>query len=59
MYQIATKYTKWPKIGPNGHKIFQHLPLQDFLKFTQIGSFEIENIPSGHPGKKSNLRRVF
>jgi hypothetical protein len=44
MYQMATKYTKWPQNIPNGHKIYQmaikyryqHLRLQDTPKFTQI-----------------------
>jgi hypothetical protein len=27
-----------------------HLPLQDAPKFTQIGIFGFENIPSGNPG---------
>jgi hypothetical protein len=50
IYQMAVKYTKWPwnmpnghKIGrPNGQKIDQHLPLQDPLKFTQIGTFGLK-----------------
>jgi hypothetical protein len=40
LYQIATKYTKLRKIcTPNGHKIYQHLTLQDPPKFTQSGIF--------------------
>jgi hypothetical protein len=35
-----------------GHKIDKHLPLQDPPKFTQIGIFWFENVPSGKP---SNL----
>jgi hypothetical protein len=31
------KYTKLPQHAPNGHKIYQHLPLQDPPKFNQIG----------------------
>jgi hypothetical protein len=50
IYQMATTYTKWPqnipnghKIPiPNGHKIHLHLPLQDPLKFTQIGIFSLK-----------------
>jgi hypothetical protein len=34
---MATKYTKWPKNRPKGHKIYQNLPLQEPPKFTQIG----------------------
>jgi hypothetical protein len=29
IYQMTTKYTKWPENIPNGHKIYQHFPLQD------------------------------
>jgi hypothetical protein len=36
MNQMAIKYTKWPKNIPNGHKIYQRLPLQRPRKFTQI-----------------------
>jgi hypothetical protein len=39
---MATKYTKWPQSRPNGRKIFQHLPLQDPPKFTQIGIFGLK-----------------
>jgi hypothetical protein len=35
-YQMATKYTKWPHIGPNNHDICKHLPLQVPPKVTQI-----------------------
>jgi hypothetical protein len=34
---MATKYTKWSQNIPNGHKVYQHLPLQDPLKFGHIG----------------------
>jgi hypothetical protein len=34
---------------PNVHKIYQHLQLQDPPKFTQIGIFWFENVPSGRP----------
>jgi hypothetical protein len=37
MYQMATKYTKGQKNRPNGHTIYQHLPLQEPPKFTQFG----------------------
>jgi hypothetical protein len=37
------------KIYNNDHKMNQHLPLQDRQKFTQIGIFGFENIPSGTP----------
>jgi hypothetical protein len=49
IYQITAKYNKWPqnmpngrKIEKNGHKIYQHLPLQDPPKFTQIGIFGLK-----------------
>jgi hypothetical protein len=29
--------------------VYQHLPLQDLPKFTQIGIFGFENMPSGNP----------
>jgi hypothetical protein len=35
IHQSTIKYTKWPKNRPNGHKIYQHLPMQDTPKFTQ------------------------
>jgi hypothetical protein len=37
IYRMATKCDKWPKIGPNGHEIYQHLPLKYPPKFTLIG----------------------
>jgi hypothetical protein len=49
IYQITIKCTKWPqnildggKNRPTGHKINQHLPLQDPPKFTQIGLFGLK-----------------
>jgi hypothetical protein len=49
IWQIATNYTKCPlnitkdrKIGPSVHKIYQHLPLQDPPKFTQIWIFGLK-----------------
>jgi hypothetical protein len=47
---MAIKFTKWPENWQNGHKIYQHLSLQDTLKFTQIGNFRFEHKPSGNPG---------
>jgi hypothetical protein len=48
---MATKYVKWPqnmpnglKNLPNGHKIYQHLPLQDTPKFTQIFGLKINHL---------------
>jgi hypothetical protein len=36
IYLITVKYTEWTLNIPNGHKIYQHLPLPDPSKFTQI-----------------------
>jgi hypothetical protein len=38
IYQMAKKYTKWPKNIPKGHKIFQ-MSFQGFPKYTRIGIF--------------------
>jgi hypothetical protein len=46
---MAIKYNKRPKNGPNGYKIYQHLPLENPQKFTQIWDFCFENVPSGTP----------
>jgi hypothetical protein len=54
IFQIVIKYTKWPENIPNGHKIYQHLPLQDPSKFTPIGIFGLKNIPSGNPALYHN-----
>jgi hypothetical protein len=50
MYQMAVQYTKQLRNRPNGYKIYQHLPVKDPQKFTQIGIFDFENTPSGNPG---------
>jgi hypothetical protein len=50
---MTTKYTQWPEntpIGynlgrPNGNKMYQHLPMQDPPKFTQIGIFGLKRCP--------------
>jgi hypothetical protein len=39
---MATKYTKWPKNRPNGYKMYQQRPLQEPLKFSQIGIFGLK-----------------
>jgi hypothetical protein len=49
-YQITITYPQWQKNVPNGRKIgrpnshiiYQHLPLQDPSKFTQIGIFGLD-----------------
>jgi hypothetical protein len=46
---MAIKYTKWLSIDQMGIKIYQNLSLQDTAKFTQIGIFRFENMPSGNP----------
>jgi hypothetical protein len=40
--QMITKYTKWPKKWPNGHKLDQRLPLQDPPKFIQFRIFGLK-----------------
>jgi 5-methylcytosine-specific restriction endonuclease McrA len=42
MYQITIKYIKVPKTITNGHKIYQHLKMQDPPKFTQICIFGLK-----------------
>jgi hypothetical protein len=37
IYQMALKYTNRSDIISNGHKLYQHISLQDPLKLTQIG----------------------
>jgi hypothetical protein len=39
---MATKYIKWPKNRPNDYKLYQHCPLQEPRKFTQIGIFGLK-----------------
>jgi hypothetical protein len=39
IYQRGIKYSKGQWNRPNGHKIYQHLSLQDTPQFTQIGNF--------------------
>jgi hypothetical protein len=29
IYQMATKYIKWPENRPNGHKVYRRISLQD------------------------------
>jgi hypothetical protein len=36
LYQMSIKYNKRPQNGPSVQKIYQHLPVQDPPKFTQI-----------------------
>jgi hypothetical protein len=43
MYQMVIKYECQMAVkGPNGHEIYQHFPLQDLPKFTQIGIFGLK-----------------
>jgi hypothetical protein len=35
-------YTQWSQNIPNGHKIYQRLPLQDPPKLNQIGIFGLK-----------------
>jgi hypothetical protein len=39
LYQMSIEYNKRPHNGPSVHKIYQHLPLQDPPKFSQIWIF--------------------
>jgi hypothetical protein len=50
IFQKNRKYTKRPNNIQNEHEIYQHLPLQDPPKFTQIWTFGLkmpENISGG------------
>jgi hypothetical protein len=42
LYQISIKYNKRPQNGLSVYKIYQHLTLQDPLKFTQIRIFGLK-----------------
>jgi hypothetical protein len=50
IYQMTINHTKWKQNIPNDHKMYEHLPLQDPPKFSQIGIFGLQNMPSGNPG---------
>jgi hypothetical protein len=39
---MSIKYNKGPLNGPSVHKIYEHLPLQDHPKFTQIWIFGLK-----------------
>jgi hypothetical protein len=39
---MTMKYTKWSQNIANGRKMYQHFPLQDPSKFTQIGIFGLK-----------------
>jgi hypothetical protein len=39
---MSKKYAKWQQNIPKGHKMYQHLPLQDPPKFIQIGIFDLK-----------------
>jgi hypothetical protein len=45
---------KLPQNIPNGHKIYQLLPLQDPPKCYPNWNFRFENIPSGNPDPQVN-----
>jgi hypothetical protein len=61
IYQLAINYNNWPGKLPNGRKMYQHVPLQETPKFTQIGIFCFENVPSGSPaqGKDATFCQRF
>jgi hypothetical protein len=50
IYQIATKYAKWPQNITNGRKIHKHFPRPS--KIYPNCDFWSENKPSGNPGAK-------
>jgi hypothetical protein len=66
-YQNVEKSTKLPLNIPNSRKIdkiaikyiYRLLPVQDPPKFTQIGIFGFENIPSGNPAWQSYGTTAF
>jgi hypothetical protein len=54
---MAVKFTKsWQNIL-NGHKIYQHSPLQYPPKYPNW-YFWYENVPSGKPGKQQETQRL-
>jgi hypothetical protein len=57
-------YNKWPIYIPNGHKIYQHLSLQDTPKFTQSWIFGLKSYDltlyamyTAKPRKKLRIRK--
>jgi hypothetical protein len=42
IYQMTTKFTKWPQNTPNDHNIYHCFPFQGPLKCTRIGIFGIQ-----------------
>jgi hypothetical protein len=54
---MTVTYYEWPLYIPNGHKICQHLTLQDPPKFTQIPIFGLKNMPSGNPALKRRRKQ--
>jgi hypothetical protein len=59
IYQIATKYTTWPLNRPNGHEIYQHLPLQVHLENPKIRIFGLKKMASDNPGVVSIFQLFF
>jgi hypothetical protein len=54
---MAIKYTKCLENRQNGHKIYEHLPLQDPPKISQIGIFGLKiYITSGKPDPDAKQR---
>jgi hypothetical protein len=67
IYQITTKYTKWPKNISNGRKIDQMVIKYTYKTFSiarpskiyPIGYFWFENKPSGNPAGASALMEIM
>jgi hypothetical protein len=64
---MTTNYTKWPRIVPTGHKIFQmvitytniNVPFKGPPKFTKIGIFGLKTNHLATLGLSSDLKRDY
>jgi hypothetical protein len=56
---MAIKFTNWPQYIPNGHKICQHISLQDTQNLPKM-YFGFENVPSDNPDvRRQILNKLF
>jgi hypothetical protein len=39
MFEMATKYTKWPQKIQSGNEIYQHRPLKKYQNLPKLGGF--------------------
>jgi hypothetical protein len=39
LYQMSTKYSKWPQTVPSGNKLYQHFPFQGLRLYLMCNSF--------------------